>query len=174
MNTFIKNIFNSPIAPPPHSFEISFSDIKTSEELFERILHIYKSGLVILLGDQEGFDLRNLTDDNRLLMKQYMKSIGINTKIYTLNNTDVHDIYEMLAIKLEEKNIQFDPLRINGKIYDLRIIAKINQINIIDNIIKDDIYIRCLINMKNPTHLNHHCIRIQDRDTCYILFFDYL
>jgi hypothetical protein len=120
------------------------------------------------------FDISTLTDDNIFTMKQYMKSMGITTTIMSLTETDMHDIYDHLYYVLKEKDIKTIVHRRENIIYQLSILAKLDQISIIDDILKENKYFRGLINMQNPTQLSHHALKIIINSKIHVLMFDYL
>lgn len=101
--SLIEDIFKNGLMPPKY-YNITFSDLKTVEDIFRRILDFYKLGAVILFGNEEkkSIDLVNMTENNRLILKQYMMSFGIEPKIVKYSAKDINDIYTNFSEEISQ------------------------------------------------------------------------
>ena len=83
----------SDAARPPSFYNITF-DVENAEALFKRILEIYKYGATHLFTDDESINIMSLNERRRLVLKEYMMSIGINPSVEIYTPEDVHQIYK--------------------------------------------------------------------------------
>jgi len=91
MDDFLENLFQGDPAPK-HSYEITF-DASSTEELFDKISNIYIKGCSVLCGNNDSFNIFDVSEPVILKMKLHMQSLGIKTLMYEYKNKEVHDLF---------------------------------------------------------------------------------
>ena len=183
MSSFnIFEIFKKEIQPP-YTYNITFNDIKTAEKIFEKVLDIYKIGCIIRFGDldSKSIEISKLTPNNRLLMKQYMMSFGIDTKITHYTSQDIDSIYSEFIQKIKKIDNRFivKYKKNNLNLIDSVVLQLPNNLEILEkfnNLVKDhqeyldllDIYI-------SKDKLENFKFKVKDaKQDVYVLRFYYL
>tara|TARA_B110000914_G_scaffold179016_1_gene160954 strand:- start:503 stop:1060 length:558 start_codon:yes stop_codon:yes gene_type:complete len=175
----IDEIFRHPICPP-YYYSFTLPQLKTTTDLFNHIMHLYTRGAVILFGTNSELRISTLDEDKRLILKQYMLSVGINVRIYDYTEEDVSDIFEFFYNELhaKTKNIQIKKHICNGYITGLsfnipRCFKKQELKNISDLIISKQEYINILptliINKKN--NISYYSEKFKINNKFYIIRF---
>ena len=101
----LESLFGNPPLPP-NTYQLHAPEhVETTEDLFQFVYHIYKEGCIILFGTRGSFQLSELTPQRQFLMKQYMRSCGIQPRIWVYSKEDVHDVYEQFQHDVSNENI---------------------------------------------------------------------
>lgn len=185
----VDNIFSGS-AKPPHFYSITF-DVEDVKELFDKILSIYKFGAVRLFSDNsKTLDILSLSERRRLILKEYMMSIGIKPIINIYTPEQVHDIfkdiiYEFSIIKSGDKIVKVSGVKNDKGLFNsINLVIPKNidileqVINLIDNNLsyKDilDVYAKKteLVDYKLKILLNKDIGNIKS-GTIYVIRFDY-
>ena len=96
----VEQLFHT-TAKPPHFYNISF-DVSNVDELYERILEIYKYGAVNLFSDSNHIDILTLDEEKRFKLKEYMMSIGIKPIIEKYNPQEIHEIHKDMIYEIKQ------------------------------------------------------------------------
>ena len=179
----IKQIFINEIKPP-HYYNVEILGIKNAEQLFNKLMDVYKLGAVILFGDIEkkSINLNVLTPDKRFKLKQYMMSMGISTNIKYYSSDDVHNIYENFIFQINkvESRITVTPTKHKdtNKITNLtlNLPRDLSVIENLNNYLKNNREILDLLDVfVSKDNLIDHKFKIKlPNNNFYVLRFDYL
>ena len=133
----IFDIFQKEIQPP-YTYNVTFHDIKSAEEIFEKILEIYKIGCIVRFGDldKKYIEISKLTPNNRLLMKQYMMSFGIDAKITYYTSQDIDSIYSQFIKDIKKIDNRFivKYKKNNLNLIDTLVLQLPNNLEVLENL----------------------------------------
>ena len=178
----IKQIFLNEIKPP-NFYNIEIQGLKNTEQLFKKIMDVYKIGAILLFGDADNksINLNTLTPDKRFKLKQYMMSMGISTIIKYYSNDDVHNIYENFIFQINkvEPKITITPIKHKdtNKITNLtlNLPRNLSVIENLNNYLKNNKEILDLLDVfVSKDNLIDHKLKIKlPNNNFYVLRFDY-
>ena len=184
----VDNIFNSS-AKSPNFYNITL-EVQDIKELFDKILSIYKFGAVKLFSNTKSLDILSLSERRRLILKEYMMSIGIKPIINIYTPEQVHDIfkdiiYEFSLVKSRDKIVKASGVKSNKGLFSSVNLVIPKNIDILEQVIhlidnntayKDilDVYAKKteLVDYKLKILLNNDVGNIKS-GTIYVLRFDY-
>ena len=123
----LNKIFTNDIKPK-RFYSIHFP-IKNLKELFNKILFIYKYGMIHLFGKDGKYDIMKLDDNKVIMLKQYMNSIGIEPIIKSYNLNYMDSFYNKFKYDVKKKfpSIKFITTRFNDKIKSLNFTINKNE-----------------------------------------------
>ena len=103
MNTreFTISLFSkSPGAPG--SIDLVLEDLKTADQLFDRIKSIFMVGLCILFGESENeIDISKLQESDIGIMKKYMLSIGYSLDCHVISSLEKDSLFKNLLYDID-------------------------------------------------------------------------
>jgi len=101
-NGTLEDLFKDEIKDP-FFYKLNLNESKDNKELFEKIQNIYKTGLMILFGDEisKTINIQNLSYKHIEKINKYMLSIGIEVKYNKLTNYELNKLYESFLFELE-------------------------------------------------------------------------
>jgi hypothetical protein len=98
----LEDLFKDEIKDP-FFYKLNLNESKNNKELFEKIQNIYKTGLMILFGDElsKTINIKNLSYRHIDKINKYMLSIGIKVQYNRLTNFELNKLYESFLFELE-------------------------------------------------------------------------
>ena len=98
----LEDLFKDEIKDP-FFYKLNLNESKDNQELFEKIQNIYKTGLMILFGDEltKTINIQNLSYRHINTINKYMLSIGIKVEYNRLTNFELNKLYESFLFELE-------------------------------------------------------------------------
>ena len=173
LDNIVDMIFKECKDPFFFSIRLPINDIS---QLFNHILDIYKGGINKLYGKNDMINIYELKQEHLDNMKNYMKSIGIETFVKVFNKEDLHYTYYGFLNSLNHPNIIRHS--VNDFNDDLIVDIKINIpddpkcLDVFNKAVNNNKYIKYLIDLPK-NHLSDFSFKINNDGIFYILYFDY-
>ena len=181
----IEQIFNAELKPP-YFYSLTFNDVHSPKDLFNKFFEFYKFGSVILFGNinNNTISLDGLTENRRLLLKQYMMSFGIHPIITEYNRNDIDYYYRKIETEFSEiKNDKDEKVIVKAKKNDNGLYYRIslcvskdrNVLLQVYDLMKNNSAYQDLLDI--PLKMNEvkdYKVKVQTENIVYVLRFDFL